>query len=219
MCIIAPSILSADSGRLAQEIAAMEAAGADWLHLDIMDGHFVPNITFGPWVVEMAKKTAKIPLDVHLMVSDPLTYGPMFARAGADIVTIHTEATVHLHRALTAIREAGAKPGLVLNPATPLSAIEYSLDLVDLLVVMGVNPGFSGQPFIESTTQKVSNLTKFLQSRKLNIPIEVDGGVNDQNAPHLAKAGATVLVSGSHLFKSKDYRAAILNLRKLCQNP
>jgi ribulose-phosphate 3-epimerase len=214
MVKIAPSILSADHGRLTEEIQAMEEAGADWLHLDIMDGHFVPNLTFGPWVVEIAKKATKIPLDVHLMVTDPLTLGPVFAKCGADLVSIHAEATGHLHRGLTAIRQAGSKPGAAINPATPLSALDACLDLVDLVVLMGVNPGFGGQAFIPSTTQRAGILSETIKSRKLAVDIEIDGGVSQANAFELASAGVTVLVSGSQLYRSADYSQAIREMRQ-----
>ncbi|MDR2142597.1 MAG: ribulose-phosphate 3-epimerase [Deltaproteobacteria bacterium] len=215
MTIIAPSILSADYGRLAQEIEAIEAAGADWLHIDIMDGHFVPNLTFGPWVVTMAKKLTRLPLDAHLMVADPVTYGPIFTRAGADYVTIHVETTPHLHLALDAIRQAGARPGVALNPLTPLTFLEPCLDFVDLVVLMGVNPGWAGQTFIPATLTRITQVAQLLAARKSAQPIhlEVDGGVSDQTAPLLNKAGATVLVSGSYIFQSPDYGRAIAGLR------
>ncbi|MDR1677786.1 MAG: ribulose-phosphate 3-epimerase [Deltaproteobacteria bacterium] len=217
MIKIAPSILASDYGRLAEEIKAMEAAGADWIHIDIMDGHFVPNITFGPWVVEMARKVTNLTLDAHLMVSDPLKYAPIFAKAGADYVTVHMEASVHLHRTLDSIAKAGAKPGLVLNPATALSTLDSCLDLVELILLMSVNPGFGGQPFIPQTVEKTKRLRALLAQANLNVPIEIDGGVTDKNAFVLTSAGAEILVSGSHLFNSPDYTQAITALRLAAQ--
>ncbi|MDR0355215.1 MAG: ribulose-phosphate 3-epimerase [Deltaproteobacteria bacterium] len=213
MTIIAPSLLSADPGRFREEIQAMEAAGADWLHIDVMDGHFAPNLTFGPWMLEMAKKATSLPLDAHLMTSDPLKYGPVFAKAGADYVTVHIEATPHLDRCLNAIAEAGAKPGVALNPATAVSLLDSCLSLPQLFLIMGVNPGFSGQPYIPSTADKARRLRALLESRDLSPLVSVDGGVNYKNAFSLTSAGADVLVSGSVLFQEKDYKAAIGRLR------
>ncbi|MDR2367192.1 MAG: ribulose-phosphate 3-epimerase [Deltaproteobacteria bacterium] len=213
MTILAPSILSSDRGRLAEEIKAMADAGADWIHIDIIDGNFAPNLTFGPWVVEVARKVTDLPLDAHLMVTDPLTYAPIFARAGADYVSFHLEAATHSEKIVSSILDAGAKPGLALNPGTSLSALDELLDRVALIVLMGVNPGFSGQPFIPGTLPKTQRLSEALKSKGLAIPIEIDGGVTDQNAAALVKAGATVLVSGSHLYGSPDYAAAVKNLR------
>ena len=217
MVIIAPSILSADGRRLGQQMADMEAAGADWIHLDVMDGHFVPNITYGPWAVQAAKRACGLPVDAHLMVSDPLFYGPLFAKAGADYVTVHAEAAVHLERTLSAIREAGAKPGVALNPASSLSMLDWCLDSVELILLMGVNPGFGGQSLIESTMAKTAELAALLKRRGLEIPIEIDGGVNDLTCAALAKAGAPVLVSGSHLFGAPASPAAVSRLRALSE--
>ncbi|MDR0550214.1 MAG: ribulose-phosphate 3-epimerase [Deltaproteobacteria bacterium] len=220
MIIVAPSLLSADHGHLAREIESLEAAGADWLHIDVIDGHFAPNLTFGPWIVEMARKLTRLPIDAHLMVTDPLTYGPTFARAGADYVSIHVEATVHLHRALAAIRLAGAKPGVALNPLTPLCYLEECLEYVDLVVVMGVNPGFSGQTFVPNAIRRVETAASLIANRpnaNSNVPaplIEVDGGVSESVAPFLIQAGATVLVSGAYLFRSPDYKEALARLRR-----
>jgi ribulose-phosphate 3-epimerase len=214
MTLIAPSILSADHGRLAQEIQALEAAGADWIHIDIMDGHFVPNLTFGPWVVKLARNLTKLPLDVHLMVSDPVTYGPIFAEAGADFVSVHAEAAPHLHRVLSSIKDAGAKAGVALNPLTSLSVLDYCLDMADLIVLMGVNPGFAGQTFIPLTVEKTAALALKLAVNEHKGLLEIDGGVTDKTAPALVQAGAQVLVSGSYVFKSSDYRLAMAGLRQ-----
>ncbi|MDR1578149.1 MAG: ribulose-phosphate 3-epimerase [Deltaproteobacteria bacterium] len=216
MTIIAPSLLSAAPGRLTEEIQAIEAAGADWLHLDIMDGHFTPNLTFGPWIVELAKKETKLPLDVHLMVTDPLAQAKIFAQAGADFISVHVEATPHLHLVLDTIQRAGARPGVALNPLTPLDFLEPSLDFLDLIVIMGVNPGWAGQAFIPRTVKRVAQVSHLLATQKKDrsIFLEVDGGVSDQTAPALIQAGASVLVSGSYVFKSRDYGQAIAGLRQ-----
>lgn len=210
--LVAPSILSADFTRLGAELAAMEAAGADYHHLDVMDGHFVPNMTIGPLVVEAARRAASIPLDVHLMIDDPLTYGPVFARAGAAIVTFHYEATPHVHRAITRIREAGAKVGLSIVPSTPVGALGEVIGDVDLVLVMSVNPGFGGQAFIPRSLDKIRRAKEMVAGRPTLI--EVDGGVTDRNAAALYEAGADILVSGSFLYKAPDYKKAMDSLRR-----
>jgi ribulose-phosphate 3-epimerase len=212
--LIAPSLLSADFGRLAEEVRAIEAAGADWLHVDVMDGRFVPNITIGPPVVAAVKKVATRPLDVHLMIVEPERYVAEFAKAGADIITIHAEATPHLQRAVMQIRELGKKAGVVLNPSTPLSAIEWVLGDVDLVMLMSVNPGFGGQSYLPAVTGKIERLRTMLDRAGLATDIEVDGGVKPDNVGTAVAAGANVIVSGSGIFGAKDYAAAIAEMRK-----
>ncbi len=210
---IAPSILSADFGRLAEEVKAVEAAGADYVHVDVMDGRFVPNLTIGPVVVEAVKKATSLPLDVHLMIVEPEKYIGDFVKAGASIVTVHVETCPHLHRTLEQIRHAGAKPSVVLNPATPLSTLEHILGDVTQVLVMSVNPGFGGQKFIPETVNKVRRLKAMLDERKLQVDIEVDGGINPATAKQVAAVGANVLVAGNAVFRERDYRAAIAALR------
>lgn len=210
---ISPSLLSCDFSRLAEEVRAIEAAGADWIHVDVMDGRFVPNITLGPVIVEAIKRVATKPLDVHLMIVEPEKYVEAFAKAGADVLTVHQEASPHLHRTLQQIRQAGAKPAVVVNPGTPLVAIEEVLGEVEMVLLMSVNPGFGGQSFIEATVDRVRRLRAMLDARGLDVDIEVDGGINAQTAKRVVDAGATVLVAGSYVFGSKDYAAAIRSLR------
>jgi ribulose-phosphate 3-epimerase len=211
--LVSPSLLSSDFGRLAEEVRAVEAAGADWVHVDVMDGRFVPNITLGPVVVEAIKKAATRPLDVHLMIVEPEKYVDAFVKAGADILTVHAEACTHLHRVIQQIRHAGARPSVVLNPATPLSAIEEVLGDVDMVLLMSVNPGFGGQGFIPQTVDKVRRLRAMLDARGLQTEIEVDGGINAETSKKVLEAGASVLVAGSYVFGAKDYAAAIRSLR------
>ncbi|QAT88086.1 ribulose-phosphate 3-epimerase [Corallococcus coralloides] len=211
---ISPSLLSSDFSRLGEEVRAIEAAGADWIHVDVMDGRFVPNLTLGPVIVEAIKRVATKPLDVHLMIVEPEKYVDAFVKAGADVLTVHQEASPHLHRTLQHIRHAGAKPAVVLNPGTPLSAIEDVLGDVDMVLVMSVNPGFGGQSFIESTVDKVRRLRAMLDARGLKgVDIEVDGGINAETAKRVVAAGATVLVAGSYVFGAKDRAEAIRSLR------
>ncbi|MBN1903826.1 MAG: ribulose-phosphate 3-epimerase [Deltaproteobacteria bacterium] len=213
MGIIAPSILSADFSKLGEEVQAAERAGADYIHVDVMDGHFVPNITIGPLVVEGVKKVTKLPLDVHLMIENPDQYVEAFAKAGANIITIHAEAVNHLHRSIQIIKGAGCKAGVSLNPATPIDVLEYILDDIDMVLVMTVNPGFGGQKFIPATLSKIKRLREMIVSRGLNIDIEVDGGINPETIKKVSGAGANVFVAGAFVFSSPDYRDAINALR------
>jgi ribulose-phosphate 3-epimerase len=211
---IAPSILSADFSRLGEEIRAVEAAGADIIHVDVMDGHFVPNITIGPLVVEACRKVTKLPLDVHLMIENPERYIADFAKAGADYITVHAEAAYHLHRLIQNIREhKGVRAAVSLNPATPLEELDYVLPDLDMVLIMSVNPGFGGQAFIPSQLDKIRALRKRIDERKLSLEIEVDGGVKPGNAAEIAAAGADILVAGSAVFGAKDYAAAIRGIR------
>ena len=210
---IAPSILSADFGRLAEEVRAIEAAGADWVHVDVMDGRFVPNITIGPLVVSAVRKVTKLPIDVHLMIVEPERYVEAFAKAGADLVSVHAEVSPHLHRTLQAIRAAGARPAVALNPSTPPSAIEWVLGDVEMVLVMTVNPGFGGQKYIEACTDKVRQLRALADKRNPALEIEVDGGVNPEKAGVVAAAGANALVAGTAVFGAPDYRGAIEAIR------
>jgi ribulose-phosphate 3-epimerase len=211
---VAPSILSADFSRLGEEIKAVEAAGADLIHIDVMDGHFVPNITIGPLIVQACRKATKLPLDVHLMIENPELYIADFAKAGADYITVHAEAARHLHRLVQSIREhKGVKAGVSLNPATPLEELDYILDELDLVLIMSVNPGFGGQAFIPSALRKIRELRQLINDRKLSVEIEVDGGVKAENAAAIAGAGADILVAGSAVYGAKDYAAAIREIR------
>jgi len=212
--ILAPSLLAADFARLADDIAKVEQ-DADWLHLDVMDGHFVPNITFGPPLVAAVRRVSALPLDVHLMISNPEAYIDAFAEAGADMITVHAEASVHLHRTIQAVRAAGRRAGVALNPHTPLDVLEYVLDDVDLVLVMTVNPGFGGQSFIEATVPKIRALHRMLQERGLRqrVHVQVDGGINAATAPVVIEAGADVLVAGSAVFGAEDPAAALRALR------
>lgn len=213
MKLIAPSILSADGGRLAEEIAAVETAGADWIHIDVMDGHFVPNITIGPAIISSLRKTTKLPFDVHLMISQPDNYLESFAQAGADIITVHVEATNHLNRTIASIKQLGKKAGVSLNPATPLSLIEEVLPDIDLLLIMTVNPGFGGQRFIDSMLVKIERACALIATLAQKPLLEVDGGINISNIAPVSRAGAQVFVAGNSVFSSSDYAQTIAGLK------
>ena len=210
---IAPSILAADFARLGEEIRNVEAGGADYIHVDVMDGHFVPNITMGPQVVSAIRPYTNLPLDVHLMIEEPDRYIADFVQAGADIVSIHVEACPHLHRSIHLIKEHGAKAGVVLNPATSIETIQYVLDDVDLVLLMTVNPGFGGQTFIEGVLPKIRMLSDKIKKKGLAVEIEVDGGINRQTAKLCREAGTDVFVAGSAIFKQKDRKASIAAIR------
>jgi len=214
MIKIAPSILSADFARLGDEIAAVDQAGADYIHVDVMDGHFVPNITIGPLVVDALRKVTDKPLDVHLMIENPDLYIPEFAKAGADIITVHQEAVPHLHRTVQLIHSLGKKAGVSLNPATPMDTLDVIIDDLDLVLVMSVNPGFGGQAFIPSALDKIHALRTVIDRRGLDVELEVDGGVKIDNIAQIAAAGADVFVAGSAVFGAGDYRATIAALRQ-----
>jgi len=215
MKLIAPSILSADFARLGDEIKAVEAAGADWIHVDVMDGHFVPNITIGPLIVEAVRSVTSLPIDVHLMIENPDDYIPAFAEAGASWISVHSETSVHLNRSVQLIRECGAKPGVVLNPSTPIQTLEWIIEDVDYVLIMSVNPGFGGQAFITNSIGKVKALRQMIQSKNLNTPIQVDGGVNEKTIAGIAAAGADIFVAGSAIFGSKDYQKTIDGFREM----
>jgi ribulose-phosphate 3-epimerase len=211
---VAPSLLSADFGRLAEEVRAAEAGGADLIHLDVMDGRFVPNITVGPLIVEAVRKVTRLPVDAHLMIVEPERYVEAFARAGADSISVHAEVSPHLHRTLQAIRAAGARPAVALNPSTPLSALEYVLGDCEMVLVMTVNPGFGGQRYIEACTDKVRRLREMAAARQQSLDIEVDGGIKPETVGEVAAAGANVFVAGTAVFGAKDYAQAIRAIRE-----
>lgn len=212
MTKIAPSILSANFSMLGEEIRDVEAGGADYIHVDVMDGHFVPNITIGPMIVEAIKPITSLPLDVHLMIENPDTYIPNFAKAGASIITVHQEACIHLHRTIQLIKDSGSKAGVVINPATPAEVLLPILTDVDLVLIMTINPGFGGQSLIQSTIPKIEQLANWRKEMNLSFEIEVDGGVNINTAKQCTDAGADVLVAGSAVFNSSNRQEAIQNI-------
>jgi len=214
MKVIAPSILSADFSRLGDEIKAVESAGADWIHADVMDGHFVPNITFGPMIVESVRRVTSLPIDVHLMIENPNDYIPAFAEAGASLISVQVEASVHLNRSVQLIRDCGARPGVVLNPSTPVQTLEWIIDQVDYVLIMSVNPGFGGQAFIKNSLEKIRALRQLIQQKNLKTLIEIDGGVNEETIADIAAAGVDVFVAGSAIFGSRDYQAIINAFRQ-----
>jgi ribulose-phosphate 3-epimerase len=214
MKLLAPSILSADFSRLGEEIQAVEKAGADWIHADVMDGHFVPNITMGPIIVEAARKSTHLPIDVHLMIENPDRYIPEFAGAGASWISVQVETCVHLNRTVQMIRDLGVRPGAVLNPSTPLSTLDYILEYVDYVLIMSVNPGFGGQSFISNTTDKIKALKKMIADRGLSVLVEVDGGINLKTIQSVSLAGADVFVAGSAIFGSADYQKTMDEMRQ-----
>ncbi|MBU9720395.1 MULTISPECIES: ribulose-phosphate 3-epimerase [Bacillaceae] len=209
MVKIAPSILSADFSKLGEEVLDVEKGGADYIHVDVMDGHFVPNITIGSLVVDAIRPVTKLPLDVHLMIENPDQYIPSFAKAGADIISVHVEATPHLHRSIQLIRELGVKPGVVINPATPVSTIQHVIEDVELVLLMTVNPGFGGQAFIPSVLPKITEVRSLVNQTGKTIDVEVDGGINPDTAKQVVEAGANVLVAGSAIYNSRNRQNAI----------
>ena len=213
MVKIAPSILSADFSKLGEEILAVEEGGADYIHIDVMDGHFVPNITIGPLIVEAIRPITKLPLDVHLMIENPDQYIEAFAKAGADYITVHVEACRHLHRTIQSIKSFGIKAGVVLNPATPVETIQHVIGDINMVLLMSVNPGFGGQAFIPEVLPKIRKVKEMAEQKGVNLEIEIDGGVNPETAKQCMEAGANVLVAGSAIYNQDDYAKAISLIR------
>ena len=213
MTIIAPSILSADFTILGKEIKAVEEGGADWIHVDVMDGQFVPNITYGPIIVKASKKATDLPLDVHLMIEKPDLIIPDFIKAGADLISVHAEACTHLHRTIQMIKNANVQAGVALNPATPIESVEWIMEEIDFIVVMSVNPGFGGQKFIKSSIEKIGKLASMKEEKNPDLIIQVDGGVNEETIQDISNAGATSFVAGSYIFNAPDYKKQISLLK------
>lgn len=218
MAILAPSILSSDFSNLYQQIRLVEMSGADWIHCDVMDGHFVPNLTFGPILVEAANKSTELPLDVHLMIENPDNFLEEFYKAGSNYITVHQETCPHLNRTVSKIKELGAKAGVALNPSTPLSTIEDIATEIDLLLIMSVNPGFGGQSFINNSLKKIENAVKLREKTNSSFLIEVDGGINKDTAKKVFDAGCDVFVAGSSIFKEDNIAAAVVELKKILNN-
>lgn len=214
MKLIAPSILSADFTKLGEEIQNVESAGADWIHIDVMDGHFVPNITMGPFIVKAVKRVTDLPLDVHLMIDHPDQFIPDFIKAGADLISVHVESCPHLNRTIDMITASGCKAGVVLNPATALNSVDWILEYLDFVLLMSVNPGFGGQSFITNTLEKARQLKQLIQKRNLSTLIQIDGGVNETTIQEISEAGVDVFVAGSAIFGSKDYYQTIKTLKE-----
>ena len=215
MKYIAPSILSADFSKLGDEIRSVEKAGANWIHIDVMDGHFVPNITIGPLIVEAARRCTSLPLDIHLMIENPDCYIEDFAKSGADLISVQVEACIHLNRTIQLIKSLDLRAGVVLNPSTPLSAIEWILEGVDFIMIMSVNPGFGGQKFIPNSIDRIRALRKMIQDRGLSVLIEIDGGVNEKTIKNISDAGVDVFVAGSAIFNNPNYKETISKFREL----
>jgi len=214
MKFIAPSILSADFAKLGDEIRSVENAGADWIHVDVMDGHYVPNITMGPLIVKAARDVTSLPIDVHLMIENPDRYINDFAKAGASVISVHVETCVHLNRTIQMIKESGLRAGVALNPSTPLSSLDWILEYIDLVVIMSVNPGFGGQTFITNTLEKIRALRSMIDDRNMSTLIEIDGGVCEENIEDISIAGSDVFVAGSAIFGSPDYKKTIAGFKE-----